>query len=113
MIGDIDGKVQHSSARSFADDTRLIKGVETINDTQKLQEDLNSVYDWSNDNNMEFNSVKFELLRYGPNMEVKSDTNYESSNNAVIQEYQFVKDLGVLMSNDCKFKQHIANVVVN
>ena len=46
-------------------------------------------------------------------MEVKSDTNYESSNNAVIQEYQFVKDLGVLMSNDCKFKQHIANVVVN
>lgn len=113
LMGDIDEKVQHSSTRSFADDTRLIKGIEIVEDTQKLQGDLNSVYVWSDDNNMEFNAVKFELLRYGPNTEVKAETHYTSSSNTEIKEYEYVKDLGVLMSNDCKFKHHINNVVIN
>ena len=37
LIGKIDDEVEHSSAKSFADDTRVIKGVENVDDTQKLQ----------------------------------------------------------------------------
>ena len=68
---------------------------------------------WSDDNNMEFNGVKFELLRYGQNTEVKTETHYTSSSNTEIEEYEYVKDLGVLMFNDCKFRHNINNIVVS
>ena len=38
--------------------------------TPKLQNDLDSVYRWANKNNMTFN-IKFEILRYGANSELK------------------------------------------
>ena len=55
LIGDIDEKVEHSSVRSFADDTRVIKDVENASDTQKLQDDLDTIYLWSEENNIQFN----------------------------------------------------------
>ena len=102
LIGDIDEKVEHSSVRSFADDTRVIKDVENASDTQKLQDDLDTIYLWYEENNMQFNHVKFELLRYGPNNKLKTETNYKTCRNTTIKECEYVKDLGVLMSNDCR-----------
>ena len=61
LIGDIDNDISNSSVRSFADDTRLIKSVISIEDTEALQEDLTTVYNWANVNNMKFNDIKFEL----------------------------------------------------
>ena len=55
---------------------------------------------------MKLNDTKFELLRYGSNNEIKSET-YTSPSGDKIQEKAFVKDLGVLMSNDCLFKDQI------
>ena len=66
LIGDIDNDISNSSVRSFADDTRLIKSVISIEDTEALQEDWTTVYNWANVNNMKFNDIKFKLLRYGP-----------------------------------------------
>ena len=113
LIGDIDEKLKHSSARSFADDTRVIKGIENVDDSMKLQEDLDEIYDWSNENSMEFNDVKFELLRYGPNRNLKQQTSYKTSSNTIIEEHQFVRDLGVMMSNDCKFQIHMNTSILN
>ena len=112
LIGDIDDNVQHSSTRSFADDTRLIKAIIDAIDGLLLQNDLQSIYQWSLTNNMEFNDVKFELLRYGANEALKQNITYKSSCNADIQEHQMVRDLGVIMSNDCKFKSHINTVII-
>ena len=62
---------------------------------------------------MVFNDVKFELLRYGNNEDVKRNTTYNSSNENVIEEHQSVKDLGVTMSNNCKFNDHINATIIN
>ena len=113
LIGDIDENVLYSSVRSFADDTRIIKAVQDVNDASLLQDDLNSIYQWSRTNNMVFNDVKFELLRYGNNEDVKRNTAYNSSNENVIEEHQSVKDFGVTMSNNCKFNNHINATIIN
>ena len=65
LISDIDKNVSASFLSSFADDTRIGLGINSPDDVKQLQDDLNEVYKWAKDNNMSFNSKKFELLRYG------------------------------------------------
>ena len=49
MISDIDKDVSASKLVSFTDDTRLYTGVGDVADCDKLQLDLNAVYDWANE----------------------------------------------------------------
>jgi ribonuclease P/MRP protein subunit RPP40 len=76
LIGDIDADLHNSSLRSFADDTRVLKGINSLRDASLLQHDLTIVYQWAMDNNMLFNSKKLELLRYGANSQLKQQTSY-------------------------------------
>ena len=41
-------------------------------DVEKFHEELEIFYKWAQDNNMDFNSLKFVVLRYGPNEELKN-----------------------------------------
>ena len=80
MIGDIDEEVLESIVKSFADDTRATKAIKTLQDTSLLQNDLNAIYKWTDDNNMSLNDVKFEVLQYGKNQknQLKNQTTYET-----------------------------------
>lgn len=73
LISDIDKDVS-SYTSSFADDTRVTKSILKEEDCRMLQSDLLKVFNWSTDNNMTFNDSKFELLRYGPNQDIKCST---------------------------------------
>ena len=107
LLGDIDNDVLHSFVKSFADDTRVTKSVRSREDAQLLQNDLDKIYEWTTNNNMELNDLKFELLRYGRNQNLKDETFYTSPSGKVITTKDVVKDLGVQMSNDCLFKKQI------
>ena len=109
LIGDIDKNIAHSFLSSFADDTRIGRPISTDTDVKLLQEDLESVYQWSVENNMQFNSDKFELMRYCTNSssEVQNSTTYLSNSGSAIEEKQHVRDLGVTLSSDATFSQHI------
>ena len=111
LMADIDVEFYHSLLKSFADDTRVMKGVSGVNDASKLQSDLNNIYEWAEKNNMEFNSLKFEVLRYGRDEALKIFTNYLSSYSTVIDQKSSVRDLGVIMSADASFTEHINHVV--
>lgn len=65
LIGDIDEKVKSSFVSSFADDTRIGRKIKDSSDVQALQDDLDAIYQWADDNNMQFNSGKFECIKYG------------------------------------------------
>ena len=108
MIGDINEGVQHSRITSFADDTRISKKVSSEQDVALLQKDLDAVYNWANTNNMHFNDDKFETIRYG-NQRTFVDDGYNVNGNN-ITEKDAVRDLGILMSNDCTFTDHIENI---
>ena len=76
-----------------------------------LQADLNAVYSWTTENNMELNGDKFECLPYGTNRELQNNTSYKSNSESTIQEKDSVKDMGITMSNDATFKVHIRNAI--
>ena len=49
--------------------------------------------------NIKFNANKFELLRYGKELEIKSATTYKSYADSNIDDKEQVRDLGIMMSN--------------
>ena len=112
VLRDIDSDVAHCFLSSFADDTRMGKGITCIQDAEMLQEDLNQVYRWAEHNNMEFNASKFELLRYGNDQHLKEITSYTTAAGDEIKEETHVRDLGITMNNKATFKQHIQNVAL-
>ena len=110
LLGDIDKEVAHAYISSFADDTRSVMGVTSEEDIQALQSDVNSIYEWADENNMKFNSKKFECLRYGPNNHLKSSSHYTSDDGNQIKEVDHVRDLGITLSSDGTFSKHIQNI---
>ena len=109
MISDIDEDVFSSHLSSFADDTRIAHYISSAYDGSSLQSDLNAVYRWAEKNNMEFNNAKFELIRYN----VKSGTDvfsYTSSNRSIIDKKSSIKDLGITLSENLNFSEHIENI---
>merc|ERR1711972_584068 len=65
MISDIDEKVKNCILRSFADDTRVNKKVICNEDKEQMQEDLEIIYKWAEENKMKFNANKFEQIAHG------------------------------------------------
>ena len=75
----------------FADDTRTVKAVSDINDALDLQSDLDDLYEWADTNNMAFNGLKFECLKYGGNDTLKSTYDYITpSASTSIEDYSNV-----------------------
>jgi len=111
MISDIDENILHSNVLCFADDSRVYKGISDETDTAKLQEDLNSICSWSTQNKMQFNHKKFEHIQYRTSNTLQQPhTTYKTQTGAEIQEKQHVRDLGIIMSNNCSFKPQIEKV---
>ena len=49
----------------YADDTKVFKEVNTISDSQSLQEDINSLYTWTQDSLLRFHPEKCVAMRVG------------------------------------------------
>ena len=121
LISDIDkGTSADTRVRSFADDTRASRPIKTSDDSKQLQADLRIIYSWAERVNMQFNGDKFEVMRAWP--ETKNWTNilpfsfrneftYEDSNGGHIQEKDHIKDLGIMLSCDLTFTEHISKTV--
>ena len=107
---DIDAEMVESSVSSFADGTRVSKGIISLQDTTALQKDLDTIYNWASVNNMILNDTKFELLRYGENKFLKESTSYLGPSGKEIEEHEHVRDLGMVMSSDASFTAHILQV---
>ena len=112
LIADIDEGLHKSILSSFADDTRMVAAINNVSDASKFQADLETVFDWALSNKMEFNDVKFEVLRYWLTDDaLKYCTNYTSNIGTIIHEKEIVKDLGVLIYNTGSFNGHIDHVI--
>ena len=100
-----------TNTTSYVDDTRVSRSiVDSKADCDTLQQDLASIYSWAVEVNMEFNSEKFEVLRYWPAGQ-KPDLNYTSPDGTVIQEKEHLRDLGIEMASDLTFTLHISKTV--
>ena len=101
-----------SSLGIFADDSRISREINSYNDAENLQDDLLLIYDWAIDNNMDFNRLKFQALKYGRNSEMKDEYEYVNSEFLqFIENVNSTRDLGIIMSTDGHFDEHIDKVV--
>ena len=100
-----------TSASSFADDTRVQRGVSSANDCTALQADLQLIYSWANDVNMTFNSEKFECLRYWAHPDKAPSFQYLAPDSQPIEVKEDLRDLGVRISSNLSFDIHIQNTV--
>lgn len=107
LMADIEDAVDGSFLSSFADDTTLSHRISEESDVTKLQLNIGKIYKWAEANNMKFNDEKFELLRLGPNTDVKSSTNLYTGGQQDITPSHVVKCLGVHMNDDATFHHHI------
>ena len=78
-------------------------------DCDKLQLDLNAVYDWAS-NNMFFNSKKFSYVCFSSNASAYKSNLYIDPAMNLIGPSTHVRYLGVSMSSNCTFDFHISNL---
>jgi hypothetical protein len=105
-INDLFSVVKHSKVKVFADDSKLHKNISSPSDCQLLQEDLHAVVRWANSNNMELNENKFQLLQHSKNQDLKHP--YLLPSGKSISSDDVVKDLGVYIDKDLRWRQHIS-----
>ena len=111
-IKDISSKLSPgTNLSSFADDTKIWKGVAKSEDCKQLQADLESVYRWAESVNMTFNSGKFEWLRYAVDWPAATVFQYLSQSHSAIEMKDNLRDLGVRLSCDLTFNLQIDKVV--
>ena len=107
LLLDINKNVENTAVGSYADDTKLWKGIATPGDVQHLQLQLETIYDWCSKNNMQLNEKKFESISIG-----QSDRNvsYITPSGEEIEIKHVVRDLGIEMQDNLTFNAHIITV---
>ena len=108
FISDIDEQVENAKVVCFADDTKLLMKIKSRHDVRRMQDDLNRAYDWATQNNMNFNENKFQSINYGHN---NQHGRYLTPTGMEVQKSSTVRDLGLIMSDSCKFHKHIEEMV--
>ena len=105
FINDLYLSIHHSNALSFADDTKCYKLIFELLDSIKLQDDLNSLFDWSQDSNLSFNTKKFIHLSFN----TKFPTSYNIDDSSIISSNTH-RDLGIILSTDLSWRNHYHHI---
>lgn len=102
-INDIDDHVK-SNILKFADDTKIIRPLETEHDIHLLQQDLQQLQQWSSDWQMQFNADKCKSIHFGYNNSRHVYTMDGQSLEQVTEE----KDLGIIVTDNLKCGRQVA-----
>ena len=95
-----------STAKMFADDTKVYRKISSKADCDSLQSDLNELAAWSKRWLLEFNAEKCVVLR------IRAALNYQYSLNGVyLKEVTSQKDLGITISNSLNQTKHVQELV--
>jgi len=104
-----------SSIYMYADDTKIIRRVDSVNDRETLQEDLERLDDWSDRWQLKFNANKCMVMHIGRQGVIgKQEYNmrrYGTNEREVLKESEVEKDLGIWVDNKLKFSVHAVKVV--
>ena len=77
-----------------------------------LQEDIISLQSWADSNNIAFNGLKFQCLKYGSREAIKTEYNYMQGDfDEVIEDVSNTRDLGIIMSSSGDFTDQV-NLIV-
>ena len=98
---------KETTSSSFADNTRIQRGITNEEDCEVLHEDLDKVYSWAGKIGMVFNAGKFELLSFWLDRQAAPDILYLAPDGGPIEEKDCLWDLGVKISTDLTYNVQI------
>ena len=107
FINDIGKEVKESKLRLFADDCLLYRDIRSTSDMEALQKDLDSLSNWANTWQMQFNAAKCHQLRI-TNQRSPTATEYKM-NGHTLQRVEHHPYLGVELSDKLSWSHHIDN----
>ncbi len=96
-----------STAKIFADDTKVYRDILSVDDRNVLQQDLNSLVEWSKKWLLFFNTDKCKVLHLGFN----NPQHQYTLDGAPLAEVKEEKDLGVVIDSELKFHSHVSQAV--
>lgn len=106
-INDVVGGLQ-SKTLLYADDLKLYASIKTVDDCLTLQRDLNNLWSWCSNNNLELNISKCVHV---PFTRKKSAFIYNYSiNDMPLSRQDKFRDLGVLFDTGLSFVDHINDI---
>ncbi|XP_076442709.1 uncharacterized protein LOC143281387 [Babylonia areolata] len=97
----------------YADDTKVYDSVEMESKRDRIQQDLDNLVSWADLWQLRFNASKCKVLHLGRN-NPKAEYNmrlHNSDERVVLESSKGEKDLGVLMDQELRFRQHIETQV--
>lgn len=96
--------VKDCHIQSFADDTRLWKQLKSLDDCQKLQDDLNRIVEYFKNNQLRLNVSKTKMISYY-RCSLKFDIDYIIDGD-LIERVHVIRDLGIILDEKMNFKAH-------
>jgi hypothetical protein len=111
FINDLCYGLKHSQFLLYADDLKMFKKINNINDSKLLQIDLEYINNWCKNNKMELNVKKCEFITFSKKLaQNRIETTYNLGN-VSLNKIQVVRDLGVLFDSDLNFKKQVDHVI--
>ena len=95
MISDINKDITTSKIICFTDDNRVYTNITQIENSDSLQTDLNYIYLWDVNNNMSFNTQKFNYISFSSSLSSVNTNLYFRPSLNIINPSENVLDLSI------------------
>ena len=99
-----------SNGLMFADDTKIFRLISSKGDSERLQNDIESLEKWSSKWELKFNSEKCHVLTLGKFENIRHTHRYKICEREMEHVYT-EKDLGVTIDENLSFEEHISNKI--
>ena len=100
-------RVIKNCCKLFADDAKIYSAIQSEDDTVPLQNDINSLVEWSTLWQLPFNIEKCKCMHVGR----KSTAYSYQMNDHILENVNEEKDLGVIIDNRLKFHTHTSAAI--
>jgi hypothetical protein len=109
-INTLPSTAEFSKIFLFADDTKILKEVKEQEDCDKLQKDLDNMYEWTQQSLLKFHPDKCVSMRIGKT-KLEETVYTMGPQKAPLRRSSVEKDIGVFIDDKLNFDEHINNKV--
>ena len=114
FVNDLPEQAKEGVLPMFADDGKLYKVIQTIDDCDSLQADLRSCGKWSKDWQLGYNELKCVVLRLGRNLPDYTYKMMDDKGRPIeLEQVSQTSDLGLLISNTLETRYHVDKITAS
>lgn len=95
----------------FADDLKLFLKINDHSDARQLQKDIDTIFTWCNDNNLQLNIQKCHIVSFTRRQQTTFQYFNYNINHTSLGRKNVMKDLGITFDSKLTFESHINQIV--